>query len=90
MGFYGTKRQSLIELEDRSQTRVRKMILSFAENENLPRTFLTLRQRIEAQFPKKCPARIYPFAGHLKISSDMSGETGGFHVLWVQGTIILP
>ncbi len=30
-----------------------------------------------------CPARIYPFAGHLKFSPDMSGETGGFNVLCV-------
>ncbi len=29
-----------------------------------------------------CPARSYPFAGHLKFSLDMSGETGGFNVLW--------
>ncbi len=29
-----------------------------------------------------CPARIYPFAGHLKFSMDMSGEIGRFCVLW--------
>ncbi len=60
------------------------------EKENSRRTFLTFRQRIE--FLRRtfcsissrwtfCPTRIYPFAGHLKISPDMFGETGGFHVL---------
>ena len=37
-----------------------------------------------------CPARIYPFAGHLKFSPDMSGETGGFNVLWTYDFYLLP
>ncbi len=58
------------------------------EKENFRRT-LTFRQRIEflcrtfCQISSRwtfCPARSYPFAGHLKFLPDMSGETGGFHV----------
>ncbi len=62
------------------------------EKENIPRTFLIFRQRIEflhrtfysiSSCWTSCPARIYPLAGHLKISPDMSGETGGFRILWL-------
>ncbi len=42
----------------------------------LRRTFCSISSR------RFCPARIYPFAGHLKFSPDMSGETGGFNILW--------
>ena len=49
------------------------------EKENLRRTFLTFRQRIE--FLRQDICSIYPSAGHLKILPDMSGETGGLRVL---------
>ncbi len=49
------------------------------EKENLRRTFLTFRQQIEFLCWTFCSNSL---AGHLKISLDMSGETGEFRVLW--------